>query len=240
MQMKKLTALFVVSAFALGAGFASAASSKPAAKPADAKSDAKPNNVFEDWRLQCQKPEGATEDVCELTQFAIMMNKEGEPAAATPPQGDQKGDQKPEQKGQLLLTVGIIKPAGVDAPRMIMRAPLGVFLQPSPVINVPGHKEVQVPFLRCDNSGCFSVPLSMAKEFLDAAKATDAAVAKDAKAPNGTVTISFAVNQQGKGNQATNVTLPLSMKGLTKGLAALEAKSMPAPATPAKDAPKKK
>lgn len=238
MQMKKITALIVAGAFALGAGFASAApSSKSAAKPAEAKKDdkakdAKDANQFDDWRLQCQTPQGGTAEVCELTQFAIMMNKtEGQPA---PAQG--------EPKGQLLLTVGIVKPNAAEPPRMILRAPLGVFLQPAPLMKVPGHKDVQVPFMRCDKNGCFSFPMSLAKEFVDAAKAVDTAVTKDAKATNGTVTVAFQVNKPGEGGQMTNVTLPLSMKGFAKGLAALEKKAPPAPAAaaPTKDAPKKK
>lgn len=238
MQMKTLTALFVAGAFALGAGFASAAPAKSAAKPAEAKKDdkaaAKDPNQFDDWRLQCQKPQGATAEVCELTQFAIMM-----------PQG--QGQQQPqgEAKGQLLLTVGILKPNAAEPPRMILRAPLGVFLQPSPVIKVPGHKDVQVPFMRCDQTGCFSFPLSLAPEFVDAAKATDAAVTKDAKATNGTVTVAFQVNKPGESGQLTNVTLPLSMKGIGKGLEALGKKApiVPAAAAPApakKDGDKKK
>lgn len=227
MQMKKITALCVAGAFALAAGFAGAApAAKAAAKPAETKKDdkAKDANQFDDWRLQCQTPQGATAEVCELTQFAIMMNK-----AENQPQGDGKG----EPKGQLLLTVGIVKPNAAEAPRMILRAPLGVFLQPSPVIKVPGHKDVQVPFMRCDQSGCFSFPLSLAPEFVDAAKAVDAAVQKDAKATNGTVTVAFQVNKPGEAGQLTNVTLPLSMKGFSKGLDALGKKAPPAPAAAA-------
>ena len=58
MQMKKLTALFVASALALGAGYASAAASaaKPATKADDKAKEAKDPNVFDDWRLQCAKP----------------------------------------------------------------------------------------------------------------------------------------------------------------------------------------
>jgi invasion protein IalB len=241
MQMKQLTALVVAGAFALGAGTAFAGqSTKAAAKPAEAKKDdkaaAKDPNQFDDWRLQCQTPQGATAEVCELTQFAIMMNQGGQQ-----PQGDGKG----EPKGQLLLTVGVLKPNAAEAPRMILRAPLGVFLQPSPVIKVPGHKDVQVPFMRCDQSGCFSFPLSLAPEFVDAAKATDAAVTKDAKATNGTVTVAFQVNQAGQPGQLTNVTLPLSMKGFGKGLEALSKKAPAAPAAAApapakKDGDKKK
>ena len=227
MQMKKITALFAVGAFALGTGAALAGQST--AKPAETKKDeAKPFEQYEDWRLNCQKPQGATAEMCELTQFAIMM-----------PQG--QGQQAPqgEAKGQLLLTVGIVKPSATEAPRMIMRAPLGVYLQPSPIIRVPGHKDVQVPFMRCDQTGCFSVPLSLEKEFLDAAVATDAAVQTDAKAPNGAVTLAFHVNQQGQAGQLTNVTLPLSMKGFGKGLDALS-KKLPAPAKEAKKAEPKK
>lgn len=239
MQMKNITALIVAGAFALGAGIANAApAAKAAAKPAETKKDEKGSAAgqFDDWRLQCQTPQGGTAEVCELTQFAIMMNK-----AENQPQGDGKG----EPKGQLLLTVGVVKPNAAEAPRMILRAPLGVFLQPAPLMKVPGHKDVQVPFMRCDQNGCFSFPLSLAPEFVDAAKAVDAAVQKDAKAPNGTVTVAFQVNQPGKGGQMTNVTLPLSMKGFTKGLEALAKKAPPAPAAapataPAKDAGKKK
>lgn len=231
MQLKNLTALVVAGAFALGAGSAFAGQS--AAKPADAK--AKAPDMYDDWRLQCQKPQNPANtaaEVCELTQFAIMMSKDA--------QGQPVKDEKGEPKGQLLLTVAIVKPNQAEAPRMVLRAPLGVFLQPAPVVKVPGHKDVQVPFMRCEQNGCFSFPLSLAPEFVDAAKAVDAAVQKDAKAPNGTATIAFQVNQPGKGNQLTNVTLPLSMKGFTKGLEALAKKAPAAPAAaPATTAGKK-
>jgi len=201
MQMKMLTALFAAGAIALGAGAA----------------PAKKDDSFGDWKLQCQKAKSGDREVCELTQFALLMDK---PDAA---QGDDKG----ERKGKLLLTVGILEAANAENPVLVMRAPLGVLLWPPPVIKVPGHKDVQVPFLRCDAKGCYSAPLGLAKEFVDAAKATEAAVAKDDKAPNGTVTLAFTVNQPGQERaQATNVTLPLSMKGFSEGLAALHAKSM--------------
>jgi len=232
-------ALFVAGGLALGAGVSHAgqatapkADAKPATTAAPAKGPAPER--FEDWRLQCQKPQNAPAEVCELTQLAIAMNNKDQ---GTAPQG--------EAKGQLLLTVGILRPMGAEEPRMILRAPLGVYLQPIQ-IKVPGHKDIQVPFLRCDQSGCYSVGLALAKEFLDAAKAVDAAIAKDPKAPNGTVTIALQVAKQGAQAQPTPVQLPLSMKGITKGLAALEAKSpKAAPAKdagkePAKDKPKKK
>lgn len=226
MQLKKITALFVAGALALGAGFAQAAPSaldKAVGKPSDkSRKDEKDKaNTFEDWRLQCQKPEGAPVEVCELTQFAIVMNKGAQDQAK--PEG--------EAKGQLLLTVGIIKPVAAEPARMIMRAPLGVFLQPAPIVKVPGHKDVQIPFLRCDEKGCFSIPVQLGKEFVDAGMAVDAALAKDPKAANGTVTIAFQVTQPGQASQRTEVTLPFSFKGFTSGLAALEAKMSPTTAS---------
>lgn len=232
MQMQKLTALFVAGAFALGAGFAQVQAAPMIMAPDKDKKDAKKEDkkdkadVFGDWRLQCQKAEGAPIETCELVQLAIMMNKPAEGQAK--PEG--------EAKGQLLLTVGIIKPVAAEPARMIMRAPLGVFLVPAPTIKVPGHKDIQIPFLRCDDKGCFSVPVQLAKEFVDAGKAVDAALAKDAKAANGTVTMAFQVTQQGQAAQRTEVTLPFSFKGFGAGLAALEAKMSPvAAAKPAKE-----
>lgn len=217
MQTKHLMTLIAAGALALGTGvsFAGQPAPKADAKPAAAKPAAAAPELYDDWRLQCQKPQGATAEVCELTQLAIAMNNKEKDNA---PQG--------EAKGQLLLTVGIIKPAGAAEPRMILRAPLGVFLQPM-LIQVPGHKDINLPYLRCDQSGCFSVGLGLAKEFLDAAKAVDAAVTKDPKAPNGTVTLALQVAKQGQQAQPTPVKLPMSMKGFTKGLAALEAKNAP-------------
>jgi invasion protein IalB len=233
MQMKKITALFVASAFVLGTGFASAAPSKTAAKPAESKKDdkakdAKDSNVFGNWRLNCNKAEGATQEICEL-DYVFAAKAQADAA-------------NPDPKPQILLTIGIVKPANSPVPVMIMRADLGAFLQPAPMIKVPGHKDVVAQFLTCNQRGCTTVPVGLEKEFVDAMKATEAAITKDPKAPGATVSIGARQTNADKKVQFGYLPMALDAKGFAKGLAALEAKSpaAPAAAAPTKDAPKKK
>lgn len=237
MQMKKITALFVAGAFALGTGFAYAApSSKSAAKPAESKKDekakdakdAKDANVFGNWRLNCNKAEGATQEICEL-DYVFAAKAQADAA-------------NPNPKAQILLTIGIVKPMNSPVPVMIMRAELGAFLQPAPMIKVPGHKDVVAQFLTCNQRGCTTVPVGLEKEFVDAMKATEIAITKDPKAPGATVSIGARQTNADKKVQFGYLPMALDVKGFAKGLAALEAKAPigPVVAAPAKDAPKKK
>jgi invasion protein IalB len=227
MQMKKLTALVVASAFALGAGSALAApSTKAPAKPAEAKKDdkaaAKDPNQFDSWRLQCQKPEGAADEICELFQpLARVIGKD--------PNDETK------VRAQLYATIGVVRAPNADKPQMLMKAPLGSLLQ-APVLKVPGHKDVTFPYLVCDQSGCTTIAIGLEKEFLDAVKAAEA-LETGPDTAQGAVVLAMTVSRPEQGSKPEAVTVKFALKGFTKGIEAVNKKAMPAAAK--KDEPKK-
>lgn len=226
MQIKKLMALLAAGALALSAAsaYAAPASGKAEKEKKGSKAAAKDEkpadpNAFGDWKLSCQTPQGASAEICELTLLFVMMppTPEGQAPAA-------------DAKGQLLLTAGIIRQPGSTLPTLVMRAPLGVPLQ-APMLKVPGHKDVNIAYFRCDQNGCYTQPVGLEKEFTDAVAAVEAAQAKDPKAPGATITVMYLTSEAGgPANVPKNVTMPFSVKGLGKGLAALEKKVAPAPA----------
>jgi len=229
MQMKKLTALCVAGALALTAGFATAApaaKSAPPAKAAEAKKDdksaAKDPNQFDSWRLNCQKPEGATAEICELVQPLVQVT------GADPKNPDQ-------MRGQLLATIGVLKLPAADKAQMVVKAPLGSLLQ-APVLKVPGHKDVAFPYLVCDQSGCTTIAIGLEKEFLDAVKAAEALELKPEDS-QGALVLAMRVTRPDQAMKPEAVTVKFRVKGLSKGLEAL-AKKAPAPAA-APAAPKK-
>jgi invasion protein IalB len=228
MQIKKLMALLAAAALALSAFSAAAAPTKGESKEKkDSKAAAKDAkagdpNQFDNWRLNCQKPEGATQEICELIYgfFARAQGADGQPA-------------DPAAQPQMVLTLGIIKPVNSENPVLVMRAPLGAFLQPSPMIKVPGHKDVAVDFFTCNPQGCTTQPLGLEKEFVAAMRATEAAVAKDAKAPGATISIGAQQTTADKKIQRGYLPMNFELKGFSKGLDALLKKSTAASA-PAK------
>ena len=137
------------------------------------------------------------------------------------------------------MTVGIVKPAANENPVMILHTPLGAFLQPAPMIKVPGHKDVVVQFLTCNDKGCNTLPVALEKEFLDAARANEAAVAKDAKAPGATISIGARQTTADKQIQHGYLPMNFELKGFTKGLEALMKKAGPTAPAAAKPAAKK-
>ena len=229
MQIKKLMALLAAATLALSALSVAAAPTKGESKekkdPKAAAKDSKAGdpNQFDNWRLNCQKPEGATQEICELVYgfFARAQDAAGQPV-------------DPAAKPQMVLTLGIVKPVNSENPVLVMRAPLGAFLQPAPMIKVPGHKDVVVDFFTCNPQGCTTQPLGLEKAFIDAMRATEAVVAKDAKAPG--ATISIGAQQTSADKKITRGYLPMNfeLKGFSKGLDALLKKSASVAAAPAK------
>lgn len=224
MQIKNLMALLAAATLALSALSVAAAPTKGDKEKKDPKAlakDAKPAdpNRFDNWRLNCRTPDGATQEICELDFVFVTrpQTTEGQPA-------------DPAAKPQMVMTVGIVKPANNDNPVMILHTPLGAFLQPAPMIKVPGHKDVVVQFITCNEKGCNTLPVALEKEFLDAARATEAAVAKDPKAPGATISIGARQTTQDKQIQHGYLPMQFELKGFTKGLDALLKKAGPAPA----------
>lgn len=233
MQIKNLMALLAAAALAFGASVASAADSskksdkkdsKAASKDAKSDKPAADPNQFDNWRLNCQKPENAPQEICELVYGFFAREKTAEGQAADP-----------AAKPQLILTLGIIKPANNPNPVLVMRAPLGAFLQPAPMIKVPGHKDVVVEFVTCNQpQGCTTQFVALEKEFLDAVRATEAAVAKDPKAPGATISIGAQQTTPDKKVQRGYLPMNFELKGFTKGIDALLKKAATASAAPAK------
>jgi invasion protein IalB len=227
MQIKKLMALLAAATLALSAFSVAAAPTKGESKEKkDSKAAAKDDkagdpNQFDNWRINCETPKGATQEICELVYgfFARSQGAEGKPA-------------DPAAKPQMVLTLGIVKPVNNENPVLFMRAPLGAFLQPSPMIKVPGHKDVVVEFFTCNQQGCTTQPLGLEKEFVAAMRATEAAVAKDAKAPGATISIGAQQTTADKKIQRGYLPMNFELKGFSKGLDALLKKS--AAAAPAK------
>lgn len=231
MQIKKLMALLAAATLALSALSVAAAPSKDKAEKEKkgskaAAKDEKPAdpNAFGDWKMTCTTPPGASAEICEISLQFVMMQQ---PPAGQAPAAD--------AKGQWLLTAGVIRQPGTALPMMILRAPLGVPLQ-APVLKVPGHKDLGINYFRCDQNGCYTQPMGLEKEFTDATAAVEAAQAKDPKAVGPTITVMYLTSEAGgPANVPKNVTMPFSVRGFGKGLAALEKK---VPATPAPAAKK--
>ena len=230
MQIKKLMALLAAATLALSALSVAAAPAKDKAekekkgsKAAAKDEKAADPNTFGDWKMTCQTPQGASAEICELTLLFVMMQQP--PAGQTP---------AADAKGQLLLTAGVIRQPGSKLPTMVLRAPLGVPLQ-APVLKVPGHKDIALAYLRCDQNGCYTAPVGLEKEFTDATAAVEAAQAKDPKAPGATITVMYLTSEAGGPNNVPkNVTMPFAVRGFGKGLAALDKKVAATPAPAAK------
>jgi invasion protein IalB len=228
MQIKNMMALLAAASLALSAVSVAAApaSGKAEKEKKGSKAPAKDEkaadpNAFGDWKMSCQTPQGASAEVCELTLLFVMMQQ--------PPEGQAPAA---DAKGQLLLTAGVIRQPGSKLPSLVLRAPLGVPLQ-APLLKVPGHKDVPLAYFRCDQNGCYTAPVGLEKEFTDATAATEAAIAKDPKAPGATITVMYLTSEAGgPANVPKNVTMPFSVRGFGKGLAALE-KKVPAATVPA-------
>src|SRR5262245_53089695 len=122
---KKITALIAGGAIALSATLALAGA--PAAAPAAAAAPEK-------WQLKCNKPEGATQEVCELV-YAFTAQAPADPKTGVMP------------AAQTVLIVHVLKPANTDTAVMIIQANLGAFLQPPPLLKVPGHPDLAAQFL---------------------------------------------------------------------------------------------
>jgi len=87
--------------------------------------------IFEDWRLQCEKPEGADEDRCVL--FHNIMLKKG---------------------NQQLLNVAVGYLQNVDRPVVVLTLPLGISLPLGVELKVDGGKPMSLQVEHCLERGC--------------------------------------------------------------------------------------
>lgn len=115
-----------------------------------------------------------------------------------------------EQGGEgqrvLLTRVGYLE--GNEHPMLLVTAPLGILLPMGITVEVEGHETIRIPLQRCDGGGCLAF-VGMEEPFVEAMKKGD-----EAK-----VTFFDA--------QRRGVTIPVSLKGFTKGMQELNKAQFP-------------
>lgn len=211
MQTKNLMALVA------GAVLALAANAAPAPAAAAPAADAKKPEMYDEWRMNCQTPKDAKAEICELDRPLVnVLGKD--PNDAT------------KVRAQLLATIGVVRMPGSDKPQLLVKAPLGSLLSP-PVLKVPGHKDISIPYLFCDQSGCTSIAIGLEKEFLDAVKAAEA-LETTPDASQGVLVLALRVDRPDQPPRPEGVNVKFGLKGFTKGLEVLNKKA--AAAAPAK------
>jgi invasion protein IalB len=99
--------------------------------PLTAGAAAKTGDVFDDWKVQCETPAGATEEVCHA--FQVVSTKESQ---------------------QNVLHMAIGYPPSVDVPVAIITVPLGVALQTGVLVKVDEGEARPFPFNVCMANGC--------------------------------------------------------------------------------------
>jgi len=92
---------------------------------------AKSGEIFNDWKIQCETPQGATEEVCHT--FQVVSVKE---------------------KNQNILHIAVGYPPGQDAPVLILTTPLGVALQAGIQMKVDEGTAQTHSFAVCLPNGC--------------------------------------------------------------------------------------
>lgn len=97
----------------------------------------------------------------------------------------------------LLTRVGYLE--GNENPVLLVTAPLGILLPLGISVEVEGHETIRIPVQRCDAGGCLAYVV-MEEPFIDAFR----------KAAEANVTF-YDMQRRG-------VTIPLSLKGFTKGM----------------------
>jgi len=150
---------------------------------------------FGDWGFICSKADSQenTQESCNLFQTALLNNEQAGGGEA----GDEGGGQR-----VLLTRVGYLD--GNENPVLLITAPLGILLPMKITVEVEGHETISIPVQRCDAGGCLAYVV-MEKPFIDAFR----------KAPEAKVTF-YDMQRRG-------VTIPLSLKGFTKGVGELVA-----------------
>lgn len=107
---------------------------------------------------------------------------------------------EPQAQRVLLTRIGYLE--GNENPVLLITTPLGVLLPMGVVVEVEGHDPIRIPMQRCDGGGCLAYVI-MEQPFIDACK----------KGTEAKVTF-YDPQQRG-------ISIPLSLKGFTKGLSEL-------------------
>ncbi len=87
--------------------------------------------MFRDWKLECQRPEGANKEVCQISQDIVF-----------------KKNKRP------LLHVAVGYPANDNKPVAIFNLPLGISLPPGIILSVDQGEQEQLPIEHCLPAGC--------------------------------------------------------------------------------------
>lgn len=133
-MIQRIKTLASLAAITAGLAFSSAA---PAAET---------GQVFKDWRVACEKPEGADADVCHIFQNLTM-----------------------KENGQQILNVMVGYLPSKPEPVMILTLPLGIALPPGVQVQVDEGKTGRAPIETCTPQGC-RVGIPLVDEFLTSLK----------------------------------------------------------------------
>lgn len=151
---------------------------------------------YGDWGLVCSKAdeEGAQENSKESCNLFQV-------ATLSQNQGEETAETAQPQR-VLLTRIGYLPEN--DNPVMFVTTPLGILLQPGVRVDVEGHEPIGIPLQRCDAGGCLAYVV-LENPFIEAMK----------KGIEAKVTFMDP--------QRRPITLPLSLKGITKALSELDA-----------------
>jgi len=92
---------------------------------------AKTGDVFDDWKIQCDQPEGQPKEICHTFQLVTVKDSD-----------------------QRVLHVAIGYPPNQPDPIAIFTTPLGVALQPGVQIKIDDKQPKGVAFNVCNKNGC--------------------------------------------------------------------------------------
>lgn len=144
---------------------------------------------FGDWGFICNAQENAEGERVESCNLF-------QTALLNANQGEQA---EGEATGQRVLLTRVGYLPGNDNPVLLVTAPLGILLPMGITVEVEGHEAIRIPVQRCDGGGCLAYVV-MEEPFVEAFR----------KGTEAKVTFYDA--------QRRGVSIPLSLKGFTKGM----------------------
>ncbi len=175
----------ILGSFALGACLSAFAGASAFATEPDSSSLS-----YQDWTVNCANP-------------TIPADPKAAPAGAPVCEMVQSFMEKDNHRLVARIAIGRPK-AGADM-RLVILAPVGVWLPDGASLNVSDKVQAKAPFLRCSPAACFA-EIDAKKDFLEGAKTAEK------------MTLVFS----GGANQP--VTMNVSTKGFAAALAALDKK----------------
>jgi len=107
---------------------------------------AKAGDVFDDWKIACEKPEGAAAEVCHAFQLIT-----------------------PKDSTQRVLHIAVGYPPNQPDPIAIFTTPLGVALQAGVSIKIDENQAKGIAYNVCNNNGC-QAAVKLDKESLNEMK----------------------------------------------------------------------